>query len=292
MKGHEAICLLFVAVAALVASPGEVLPAHASPAPRAAAAPVAQSVGSPNEGHLVGGVKLEPKPYLRVLPGHEERWGLPELVGMLDRSAKRVERRFPGSALGVGDLSRRGGGDVMGHHSHESGRDADVAFYLRDARGRQVLAPHLAAIDEKGRATSLPGATFDDARNWALVEAWLTDPQTRINRVFVAEHLRDRLLAHARRAGASAATRARAAEVLFQPKTSSHDDHFHVRIGCPRNQEGCLEFVTKEEPKRATAHKGRAAKPRRRAGSAHVERPVAVVASAPDDFAPEPSTAP
>lgn len=286
------MCLLFVAAAALVASPGEVLPAHAGPSPRVAVAGAAQSVGSPNEGHLVGGVKLESKPYLRVLPGREERWGLPELVGLLDRSARRVDRRFPGSTLGVGDLSRRGGGDVMGHQSHESGRDADVAFYLRDARGKQVAAPHMSPIDDTGRATAVSGAAFDDARNWALLEAWLTDPSTRINRVFVAEHLRDRLLAHARRAGVSAALRARASEVLLQPKTAAHDDHFHVRIGCPRNQEGCLEFVTREEPKRAVTQRGRAPKPRRRAGSAHVERPAAaVVASAVDDFGAEPLAA-
>ncbi len=291
MKGHEAICLLSVAVAALVAAPAEVMPAYASPAPRAAPVAAAKSVGSPNEGHLLGGVKLEPKPYLRLLPGHAERWGLPELVGLLERGAKRVERRFPGSSLGVGDLSQRGGGDVMGHRSHESGRDADVAFYLRDARGKQVNLPHMSPIDDRGRAVRAPGAAFDDARNWALIEAWLTDPQTRINRVFVSEHLRERLLAYARRVGASAPVRARAAEVLFQPSTA-HDDHFHVRIGCPRNQRACLEFVTREAPKRQTTPRGRASGPRRRAGSAPVDRPAAAVVSAPEDFESEAPSAP
>ncbi len=283
------MCLLFVAAAALVASPGEVLPAHASPAAHVAPAPRPASVGSPNEGRLVAGVRLEPKPYLRVMRSPEGRWGMPELVGLLDRGARRVARRFPGSTLGVGDLSRRDGGDVMGHHSHESGRDADVAFYLRDARGKQIVSPQMFAIDERGRATNLTGAAFDDARNWALLEAWLTDPETRINRVFVADHVRDRLLAFARRVGAPAQLRARAAEVMLQPAGPAHDDHFHVRIGCPRNQKGCLEFVTKEAPPhRDRGQAGRAPRPRRRAGSAPVVRPAAAVEPAADDFADDP----
>ena len=101
----------------------------------------ALSVGSPNAGRLEGGVHLDlSKPYFRVLPASaagDGRWGLPQLVHMLDRAARAVHKKFPGSVLDVGDLSKKGGGDVLRHHSHESGRDADVGFYVVDARYSQ-----------------------------------------------------------------------------------------------------------------------------------------------------------
>lgn len=213
-------------------------PAKAQPAARAA------SVGSPNEGRLEGGKKLEPTKSLRLVGGH--RWGVPSLVGMLERSAAKVAKRFPGSTLNVGDLSRKGGGDVDGHRSHESGRDADVGFYLRKG-GKPWADPRFSAIDADGTVVGRPAVRFDDARNWALIEAWLTDREANVLQIFVAQHLKLRLLAEARRSGAPAALQNRAAFVLIQPSRAlPHDNHFHVRVACPRSSDDCIEFGTRE----------------------------------------------
>jgi penicillin-insensitive murein DD-endopeptidase len=243
-----------------------------------------KSIGSPNEGQLLGGSEIRETPYLRVLPGHGNRWGLPHLVGLLDRSARRVSQRFSGSVMRVGDLSRRGGGDVSGHHSHESGRDADVAFYVTGGDRKPVMPGRLYAFEPDGKAEG-GRIVFDDARNWAFIEALLTDPIARVNRVFVAEHIRARILAHAKRIGASSTLRSRAAEVLFQPKGAVHDDHFHVRIGCPEGQRGtCLEYVTREARRARTAQRARSSHP------SHQQKPhpaapkLSAAVAAPDDF--------
>jgi penicillin-insensitive murein endopeptidase len=302
--------LLFVAAASLIALPSGAVPEHHARATTARVVVMPErSVGSPNEGKLEGGAELEASDDLRIIPGHQNRWGLRELVGMLDRSSKRVAKRFPGSILSVGDLSRRGGGDVAGHHSHESGRDADVGFYYLTAgatnaqgnadpkshgshasqasHAKPFLAGSLLSVDEKGKVEGHSGVSFDDARNWALIEAWLTDPETRVNRVFVAEHLRARLLAYAKRNKVSSSLRARAAEVLFQPKGAAHDDHFHLRIGCPKSQKTCLEYVTREAPTnhRTAKSKPVIAKARKRVGTVgKAAPPMAGVVPAPNDF--------
>src|SRR5262249_54775432 len=57
-----------------------------------------RSVGSPTDGHLVGGSHLEESAYLRVVPsydGGDVRWGLASLVSMIDRAARQVRRQFP-----------------------------------------------------------------------------------------------------------------------------------------------------------------------------------------------------
>jgi penicillin-insensitive murein endopeptidase len=226
-----------IAALALVTTAPALASAKNAPARRERAV----SVGSPSDGKLVGGKKISASPTMRLVGEHP--WGLPDLVDMLTRSADRVAKKHPGAVLTVADLSKKGGGDVDGHRSHESGRDADVGFYMSKG-GKSFLAPRFAAIEEDGRARGLPGVRFDDAKNWALVEAWLTDPSTNVLMIFAAKHIEDRLLAFAAASGAPAALRARAAEVLIQPHGAlPHDNHFHVRITCPRGQADCQNFA-------------------------------------------------
>jgi penicillin-insensitive murein DD-endopeptidase len=226
-----AVLLSFVAQRA-EAKPGRV--------PKAMSMVRPKSVGSPDQGTLVGGKKLEPNENLRAVGGH--RFGLPELVDLLTRGAAEVAKKHPRSVLNVGDLSRRGGGEVDGHRSHESGRDADVGFYL-SKNGKPFVAPRFAAIDADGKAAGFPGVRFDDARNWTLIQTFLTDPKAHVLQIFVSNPVRKRLLDEAARAGASQAIRARAAEILFQPTRGlPHDNHFHVRIACPKGNADCVNF--------------------------------------------------
>lgn len=200
------------------------------------------SVGSPTEGALIGGVPLEEGAELRLRWPDGPRWALPDLVSLLERAARRVHGLFPGSVLLVGDLSRREGGALVGHMSHESGRDADVGFYYADPEGHVVRTEQLLPVRPSGSVVSEAHLHFDEARNWALVESFLIDPLVRVQRIFVAEPLKEKLLDFARRHGAPDAVIARAAAALRQPGSGpSHDDHFHVRIACPRGQtEICL----------------------------------------------------
>lgn len=204
-----------------------------------------RSIGSPTEGHLLGGAHLEEAPYLRIVPayaGGDARWGLEPLVTMIDRAARQVRRQFPDAVTSVGHISRPGGGEIDRHHSHESGRDADIGFFIRTAGGRQLLPTRFVQFRGDGTAASWPGAYFDDAKNWLLVSALITDPEAHVTHLFVAAPLRARLLAYAERMGAPAALRIRAAELLQQPHGAlPHDDHFHVRIGCPSHMSGCVE---------------------------------------------------
>jgi len=207
-----------------------------------------RSIGSPTQGHLIGGAHLEPSTCVRVCPAYAQsdvRWGLEELVGLLDRAAHAVRKRYPDAIMSVGHLSRAGGGEVDRHHSHESGRDADVGFYVRSVTGRPLLAERFVTFRADGSAPAWPGAFFDDARNWTFVEALVTDARARVAHVFVAAPLRARLLAFAERSGAAPAVRMRAAEVMVQPRGAlPHDDHFHVRIACPPGMAGCIEYPT------------------------------------------------
>jgi penicillin-insensitive murein endopeptidase len=213
------------------------------------------SIGSPNQGRLDGGRRLASAPYLRVVPYYAEstaRWGLPSLVGLIDRAGRHVARKFPDAILSVGDLSRREGGELERHHSHKSGRDADLGFYLRTSTGKPLLPARFVTFSARGQATDLDGAVFDDARNWALVEALTDDREARVSHIFVARHIRARLLRYAEQHGVASELRQRAADLMMQPSQAVHDDHFHVRIGCPPDQgRKCVEYAVLRAPRPA-----------------------------------------
>jgi penicillin-insensitive murein endopeptidase len=100
-------------------------------------------------------------------------------------------------------------------------------------------------MDRQGRARSGSGQLFDDYRNWLLVQLWMKDTRAKIMYVFVASHLRQRLLDFARARPAFAKYVERASTFLRQPSNpSAHDDHFHVRIACPDRQRAlCVQNV-------------------------------------------------
>ncbi len=216
--------------------------ANAPPPP-----PPAVSIGSPTDGHLENGAALDPSASLRIVPIYaprDVRYGLAELVTTIQRAAATVQKRFPGAVMTVGDLSRRHGGEVDRHVSHESGRDADIGFYVVDEKGKQVLSDQFIAFDGAGRAKGNPHLRFDDARNWTLIAGLLGGP-AQVQYLFIASSLRARLLAEASRVKAPPALRTRAAELMVEPRgVLPHDDHVHVRIHCPSGMKACVDWPT------------------------------------------------
>jgi penicillin-insensitive murein endopeptidase len=203
-------------------------------------------VGWANGGSLVNARPLQEGDGIRFLPGRTLHHGTQELVGLLERVGRVMRRRFR-APITVGDLSAQCGGRVDRHRSHQSGRDADIAFFMRrvdEARGvSEPVAPQdYVSFTALGESVDHRFA-FDTARNWSLVEALLTDPEVLVERIFVARAQRAALLRYARgRARPDVFTRAQWA--LLQPAhVSVHDNHFHVRIGCPRGDDQCRAGV-------------------------------------------------
>lgn len=195
------------------------------------------TVGYPNAGYQLRAKKLKDSDALHVKDNSRDNvYAHPALVLMLERSAREVAHAEKGSLLMVGDLSRRDGGPLAGHVSHQSGRDADIGFYLRDAQGRPVVREHFTPFDPNGRSRFEAGVYFDDYRNWLLLRAWVTDHRAGLVHIFVSSGLRWRLLEYGKKDPRFARYVDAAAVLLKQPTgRSPHDDHFHVRIACPDN---------------------------------------------------------
>jgi penicillin-insensitive murein endopeptidase len=231
-----AVCLALTVAAIARATPGD----EGGPRPRSGtrrAAP-SRSIGLPFDGRLQNGVLLRESAHVRYAGEYRAAghfWGTEELVRLIERAAAHVAKRIPGARLSVGELSARRGGPLAGHRSHQNGRDADLSFYILGAEGRPFDPFGFASFDRHGHG--LPPnepLRFDDARNWELVARLVSDPDARVQYIFVANTLRRRLLATARRRRAPASVFARAAAVMVEPPHGHpHRNHFHVRIYCP-----------------------------------------------------------
>ena len=202
------------------------------------------SVGTAQDGFIVSARPLPlPGDHYAVLPRQLSRkllYGTQELIGAIVSASDAVAAASPGAVLGVGNIGRREGGDIPYSVSHNAGRDADLAFYATDPRGRPVLLPDLVRFDGSGRSRDFDGFyRFDVARNWLLVRALATDPQVQMEYLFISDPLRALLLGHARQLGEPPAVVQRAASMLMQPgREIPHDDHLHIRIYCGRADRG------------------------------------------------------
>ncbi len=202
--------------------------------------PTSVSVGSPQTGHLVRGVRVPgDQPVIRQLPTQAARgldYGTDVTVRTLVRAAQAVAKEFPGTVTYLGNLSREGGGDIPWSSSHNSGRDADIAFHMLDTEGRPAVRGDLVELDDHGWAVDAEGVLqFDVARNWVMVNSLLTDPESQPQYLFVSNPLRGQLLAEAERRRAPRAVIADARRILRQPGGKPpHDDHLHLRIHCTR----------------------------------------------------------
>lgn len=208
------------------------------------------SVGKPNRGRLVDGVRLPDRGdgfvTREVWRARGNRFGTDELVDLLTAVGRRMQVHARDARLVVADLSGRGGGErIAFHRSHQSGRDVDLLFYARDAAGKPIEPESMQRFNATGHAVDGSGVTLDVPRTWLLVKELLTAPEAVVQWVFVHEPIAKRLLEHAERTGEPEPVLARARTAMRQPSAvARHDDHMHVRVYCAAADRayGCVDF--------------------------------------------------
>jgi penicillin-insensitive murein endopeptidase len=223
------------------------------------------SVGKPNHGYLIDGVRLpdsgEGYTTRDVWLKRDNRYATDELVDLVIGVARRMRLRVPDTRLVIGDLSARAGGaERQFHRSHQSGRDADFLFYMRGPDGKPFEPDAMHAFDARGNAIDHSGITIDVPRTWSLVRELIDAPEAPVQYIFIYEPIALLVLDHAKQIGEPDDVLARARKALRQPGDSArHDDHMHVRVYCARDDRayGCIDIgpmdLLAEREARATA---------------------------------------
>jgi penicillin-insensitive murein endopeptidase len=222
----EALAILFAMTAAACTR-----------APTPLAPQVGGSIGLPHRGMLSGSIELPSSgPGFKFLRDDDRHHGLPRFANALVRAAARVEAQRPGGVLVLGDLSKAGGGQLLPHLSHRTGRDADLLLYAMTLEGAPVESPGFVHFGADGLAWDEANKRFlrfDVEREWLLVRALLEDPEARVQWLFSSRVVEALLLEWAMARGEPAEIVWRASEVMLQPQPGGlHDDHLHARTAC------------------------------------------------------------
>lgn len=197
---------------------------------------LSESKGSPSSGELVHGHRLPPGVGYAIRDA-DRSYATDETVRGLVAAFEHLQKGDPHAPrLWVHDLSLRHGGPMNEHRSHQSGRDADVA-YPQKSCARGTCDFHRIGADE-----------IDPRHAFELLRYLLERDQ--LEAVFVDYRLQAPLYRYAREHGATAEE----LQSWFQyphgrdyplgvirhfPK---HDDHMHLRFACHASDSECKTF--------------------------------------------------
>ncbi len=226
------------------------------------------SCGSTNRGALSDAARIPNygPGYVMAEPWRSRgsNFGTTELVDLIQRSSAAVARTHEGSQLSVADLSKKRGGAIAAHRSHQNGRDVDLIYYAMDAKGDPFYPDsHMAYYTSTGQATyakapsfvsDIPVRYFDLKRNWALVRNMMLDTEVEVEFVFVSTRVKRWLLAYAAEIGETRTIIKAATKVLHAPReVKGHNDHMHVRITCSADDtsNGSCRTASARKPRRA-----------------------------------------
>lgn len=192
-----------------------------------------RSVGAPSHGRLVDAAQLTRRHPGLFVRAPSRAYGTDETVRwIVDAYDALRDGDDDAPQVAVHDLSRRTGGEMMGHRSHRSGRDADIAYFQRNC-------------GERCGFRRIGPERLDVARQWQIFQYWLE--HERVEAIFVDHALQRALYQHAREQGVDRRQLSRWFQyprpignrygiIRHHPR---HADHFHVRFVCHETDEEC-----------------------------------------------------
>jgi penicillin-insensitive murein endopeptidase len=193
----------------------------------------AQSIGTYNAGCISGAVSVPANGtgYQMMRLSRKRSYGHPDLKQFIEKLGQASASQHLGSQL-IGDLGQpRGGPTLSGHRSHQSGLDVDIWFLLSKQAANRTLAFN---ERETWSAPSVLAAHSDaiDYTQWSQANEKILEAAARmpeVDRIFVNPSVKRELCAHS-------ATHDWLRKIRPWWK---HDDHFHVRLKCPKNNKYC-----------------------------------------------------
>lgn len=193
----------------------------------------AQSIGTYTAGCLRGAVSLplNGTGYQLMRLSRERYYGHPDLIWFIKSLAQTTAMKHWGVLL-IGDLGQpRGGPTLTGHRSHQTGLDVDIWYLLS-----QTAATRSLGFDERETWNSpsvLAAKSYAiDSSQWSMTHEKVLETAARlpeVERIFVHPSVKRQLC-----------TRKTTHDWLRKIRPWwGHDDHFHVRLKCPKNNNDC-----------------------------------------------------
>jgi murein endopeptidase len=182
------------------------------------------SVGRPNAGALVNGVKMpaDPAKWIVLEPGLA--WGTQETIDGISKAIERVHADFGTSQpIPIGHISSKAGGYLPVHKSHQAGRDVDIGYYFTTPKSHFFTGTK---------------ANLDLARSLALVKAFFAVSD--VEMILIDTSIQKLLVEYALSHGEDVAWLDKTFQSRQKPgyapvrHVRGHKNHIHVRFASPQ----------------------------------------------------------
>ena len=213
--------------------PGQKLLAQA----RLASDPEPYSRGRTNRGRI-SNARLMPEGngyFLRTR--HPNSWGTDNTVRALMTMFDAYHAKYPDAPdVNFGDISRRRGGRLRPHKSHQSGRDVDFGFVHTQIKTGKHPESFTRAEEDN----------LDVEKTWFLAESLIRTGEVKVIYVDIRvqkmlyQYAAPKMTPEQRDLIFSVPHRETSSAAIFQ-HWSGHRNHFHVRFKCPKDQPICHE---------------------------------------------------
>jgi hypothetical protein len=164
-----------------------------------------------------------------------KNYATPETIYAIQFAVAYLHKKDPKSPpLVIGDLSKRYGGHFPPHASHQSGRDADIAYFVK-----KVDAPH--------QLMKVTPRSMHVARTWFFLEGLLKTQL--IESIYIDYKLQRKLYYYAKKSKALTSQELKKYFSYPSWKTGTikhlkgHDDHMHVRFKAPQSMQVAQHYL-------------------------------------------------
>ncbi|MGB0646420.1 MAG: penicillin-insensitive murein endopeptidase [Bradymonadia bacterium] len=200
--------------------------------------PHSVALGKPYRGWLYNPVQLNNTARIKVRK--HRNYATSETVNAIQTAVDAVHSTFKNTPrLPIGNISRKAGGRFPPHKSHQNGRDADIAYYLRI--GHHPL--HLKVATAR---------TLDVPRTWVFLESMIKRGEIEV--AFIDYRLQKPLYEYATQTRGWSVEQMK--NIMSYPHgrgernalirhLKGHHDHMHVRFNAPNSVAAVDELIAR-----------------------------------------------
>jgi hypothetical protein len=186
-------------------------------------------------GYLLNAQSFEDRPYW--IKRRFRGYGTPEMIAAIKEGVRVLLARFPKAPpLVIGDLSKRYGGYFPPHLSHQSGRDADLGYFILGHYSHRLKG--LARVNHR---------TIDAEKTWTFLSAMIKTGL--VESAFIDYRLQKKLYQYAKtqKDWSDQELKQIFSYPLWKGKMinhlSGHSDHMHVRFRAPLSERAAADYM-------------------------------------------------
>lgn len=186
------------------------------------------------ESRLINGTEIpaDGKSFHQKSSSRNARWGSEHTLYFLNNLSDKIVKTQLSSLLVVGDVSKKGGGYLTPHLSHQNGLDVDLGFLAADGIN---IEKEIFPDDFVNRRNNTLTKKFDIQKNWQMIRMAVESNWTYM--IVTHPSVKKAFCQMVKKSGKLQEFSNILGQII---PDETHFDHFHLRLKCPATSPRCV----------------------------------------------------